>query len=174
MIREATLSPCGTYRYVLRRNGLKSQSAPPRGRLLWIMLNPSTADGAGDDPTSRKCLSFTEQLGHTDMSICNLFAYRSTSPLWMETMAKAGKNIVGPDNDAHLEIELGTAERVVLAWGVHGEKWPQREGAVRRQVAKLIDPKNVLTLGACKNGHPRHPLMMGYGPGLDALLWGTP
>jgi hypothetical protein len=52
---SAIISACGTYRYELGRiieNGDKPVSVR---KLLFIMLNPSTADAELDDPTIRRC-----------------------------------------------------------------------------------------------------------------------
>ncbi len=51
-VKSATISDCGTYRYHLAREW--STGKP----ILFVMLNPSTADAGEDDPTIRKCLGF--------------------------------------------------------------------------------------------------------------------
>lgn len=46
------------YRYTLRRNlGLNPWRVANESALLWIMLNPSTADDTTDDPTIRRVIS---------------------------------------------------------------------------------------------------------------------
>ena len=55
----ATLDPEGRYRWTLTRRW-----APVRpvhtGTVCWVMLNPSTADGADDDPTIRRCVGYSQ------------------------------------------------------------------------------------------------------------------
>src|SRR4051794_36222665 len=48
--------------------------------VLWIMLNPSTADGQADDPTVRRCCSFSKELGFSALAIVNLFGIVSSTP----------------------------------------------------------------------------------------------
>jgi len=61
----------GDYRYHLWRTWDET-----RPRLLWVMLNPSTADGETDDPTVRRCIGFSKGWGYGSIEIVNLFAYR--------------------------------------------------------------------------------------------------
>lgn len=75
MIRSAVFSPCGTYRYELRRTW---ESSLPI--LVTIGLNPSTADGYGDDPTIRKEIGFASRWGYGGIVKVNMFAFRSTDP----------------------------------------------------------------------------------------------
>ena len=51
----AVLSPCGRYRYTLERAW-----APNPRYLMWVMLNPSTADATQDDATIRRCIRIGE------------------------------------------------------------------------------------------------------------------
>ena len=48
----AMISADGQYRYRLWRTW-----DPSLHKLVWVMLNPSTADGQTDDPTIRRCIS---------------------------------------------------------------------------------------------------------------------
>jgi hypothetical protein len=75
----AWLSGDGTYRYTLfRRWGqLFAEDAKP---LVWVMLNPSTANADLDDQTVRKVRGFTVRAGYSWLCIVNLFAYRTGSP----------------------------------------------------------------------------------------------
>ena len=51
---EAELSACGRYRYFLTRSW--DLSFP---YLIFIMLNPSTADALSDDPTLTRCVTLS-------------------------------------------------------------------------------------------------------------------
>lgn len=48
------------YRYKLKRQ----VNPDVESIVLWVMLNPSTADDMTDDPTIRKCKGFTEMLAY--------------------------------------------------------------------------------------------------------------
>lgn len=142
---DAVLSPCARYRYSLRRTwGLKP------GRIAFVGLNPSTADGTLDDPTIRRCVGFADMWGYHDLVMLNLFAYRATDP---ERMGLED-DPVGPDNDQHLALELAQAKLVVCAWGATG-------GHTLRaaEVMRLVLPRHkARCLGLTRTGFPRHPL----------------
>ena len=53
---NAIISPCGAYRYLLKRQA--ESMAPMKSTALFIMFNPSTADATLDDPTVRRCRGF--------------------------------------------------------------------------------------------------------------------
>ncbi len=148
---SALFSPCGSYRYRLTRienSALRS--------VLWVMLNPSTADATIDDPTIRRCRGFARSWGYGGIEVVNLFALRATDP----TQLSRHPAPIGPDNDAHL-LAAATGETVglvVCAWGSHG-RFAQRDKAVLR----LLQPRCSLhVLGWTAAGQPRHPL---YIPG---------
>jgi hypothetical protein len=71
----AELSACRTYRYRLWRQW-DADLAP----VVWVMLNPSTADESADDPTIRKCIGFAQRWGYGGIEVVNLYAYRSPDP----------------------------------------------------------------------------------------------
>jgi hypothetical protein len=162
----ADLSECSRYRYRLWRDGWSEDDRA----CLFVMLNPSTADAMTDDPTIRKCVGFCKRWGFGRLFVVNLFAYRSTSPDGLlnpggfhEDADEEAWTAVGPDNDAFVTAECAAANRIVLAWGSHR---PVRE-LIRWRVAALREIINrcsdkVVTLGFCKDGSPRHPLMLAY------------
>lgn len=146
--RNAIISACGQYRY-----GLERYWGNTLTRVLWIMLNPSTADGTSDDPTIRRCVGFTEAWGFSGLVVANLYAYRTPYPKALRTKYAAAGDIVGPDNDHWIKFMAERSSLVVCAWGQIGPD-PHRPPAVRRMLGQ------VSALGFTKSGQPRHPLML--------------
>jgi hypothetical protein len=141
MQRDATFSACHNYRYALWR-----QWADGPG-VLFVMLNPSTADAMHDDPTIRRCIGFAKSWGFGSLAAGNLFALRTPSP----RVLAAAQSPVGADNDRWLRRLQRGAALVLAAWGNHG-RMLDRAVAVQRM---LTDP---CTLGLTRAGEPRHPL----------------
>lgn len=146
MIRSAVISPCGLYRYKLERTWHSPLLGERDRRIVFIGLNPSTADGMQDDPTIRRCINFAKAWGYSGLVMLNLFAFRSTDPKGLLTAADP----VGPENDATLMSETVMRE-VVACWGACGHA--ERIAAVLRHL-----PANPKCLGKTKDGLPRHPL----------------
>jgi hypothetical protein len=140
---DAVLSTDGVYRYLLTR-----QWAVGR-RVLWVMLNPSTADARVNDPTITRCIDFSKQWGFARLDVVNLFAFRATDP---KELAFA-KDPVGSTNDWYIEEASAKADLTVVAWGAHAM-------AEDRAVAVLELLKDPHHLGTTKSGAPRHPLYL--------------
>ena len=153
MLRFAEFSYCGTYRYALWRAW-----QPEAPRVLFIGLNPSTADDRMDDPTVRRCLGYARSWGYGSLAIANLFAYRSTNPAHLRT----AEDPVGPLNDRWLQDLARESDLVVAAWGDHG-RFDQRWKEVAAMRAELY------CLGMTKLGQPRHPLYLKKS--LRPILW---
>ncbi|MGW4623472.1 DUF1643 domain-containing protein [Streptomyces sp. NPDC004592] len=144
----AVLSPCGTYRYRLDR--IWDEDLAP---MVWVMLNPSTADHAEDDATIRRCTSFARAAGHGGFTVVNLFALRSKDPKQLREHADP----IGPINSAALVGATTDAVRVAAAWGDVSR--PERA----RQAHTVTDllhrhGHSLDCLGVTGKGHPRHPL----------------
>jgi hypothetical protein len=87
--------------------------------------------------------------------VCNIFAWRETDPKKM----RAVPDPVGPGNDAAIAEAADWADRIVCAWGAHGahmERGPAVEALLRATGRPLHH------LGLTRDGHPRHPLYIGY------------
>lgn len=144
MRKYALISSCGTYRYSLTR--LWDDSLP---NLLFIMLNPSTADSNIDDPTIRRCISFAKDNGFGSVSVGNLYSFRSTDPSVLKTMNV--EIAIGPENSDHLEELISHSGKIIVAWGKHG-------GMGTSLVRNLLAEKEVFALQVNKDGSPKHPL----------------
>ncbi len=140
---SASFSEDGRYRWTLTRHW---GDGPPA---LWVMLNPSTADATEDDPTIRRCVSFSRRAGAGSLTVVNLFALRATDPAALA----AERDPCGASNWPVIRAHLAAHPvMVVAAWGAHPMA---HRSAVRLHLA---DHPGLVCLGTTKGGHPRHPL----------------
>ena len=144
MDKSAIFSPDRVYRYSLTRMW---NIAKPF--VVFVGLNPSTADENVDDSTIRRCLRYAGDWGYGGLVMVNIFGYRSTDPKKLKQV----KDPVGAENDFHIRLNSKLAELTIAAWGCYGrlfnrgaEVWPQ-----------LTNP-HCLALTA--DGSPRHPLYL--------------
>lgn len=146
----AVYSPCERYRYSLTR--VWDSAAP---RVMFVMLNPSTATEVQNDPTVERCERRARVLGFGGFRVTNIFAFRATDPRDM----RAAADPVGPNNDATLAEGATWADRIIAAWGVHGAH-QDRGPAVADKLLQTGRP--LFHLGLSKAGHPKHPLYLPY------------
>ncbi len=144
---RALWSPCGAFRYALHRRWGQG------GSLLYVMLNPSRATEARNDPTIERCERRARRLGFGGLGVVNLFAFCATRP--RDLFAAADP--VGPQNDAVLREAAGSADAVLCAWGTHGAR-----GGRDRAVIALLGAAPLTVLALTRGGHPAHPLYLSY------------
>ncbi|MCU1494844.1 MAG: hypothetical protein JWO62_2608 [Acidimicrobiaceae bacterium] len=160
MSRSAVLSDDGLYRYELTRAW-----EPFGSRMVFVMLNPSTADAVVDDPTIRRCMGFARREGYRGIKVVNLFGLRVTRPVHLFDGTIAND----PNGLANAIAVEGAIDRardagapVVLAWGA----LPRRRcheseayGVISSLYAsKPFDSLPFRCLGKTADGSPRHPL----------------
>lgn len=146
----ALYSDCEQYRYALTRTW------DPKGtKVLFVMLNPSTATEVQNDPTVERCERRARTLGFGSFCVTNIFAWRDTDPRKM----RAAKDPVGPKNDKTILEFAYWADTIVCAWGTHGEH-RQRGHEVQQILRETQQP--LYHLGLSKAGHPKHPLYIAY------------
>jgi len=154
MIKTATISKCGLYRYDLTRRWAVGERL-----CAFIGLNPSTADADLDDPTIRRCVGFAQSWGYDALVMLNAYAFRATKP----TDMLAAADPVGPANDAYLKHWCSQAHLKVAAWGANISLHRQK------QMIQLI--LDLAALRITKEGFPGHPL---YLPKVSVPVpWGT-
>ncbi len=146
----AIYSECERFRYSLTRVW-----EPSGDRVLFIMLNPSTATEVQNDPTVERCERRARALGYGAFRVCNIFAWRETDPAKM----RRAEDPVGAANDAAILEACDWADAIVCAWGSHGEHLDRG-----RAVETLVrgTGRTVTSLGLTKAGHPKHPLYIAY------------
>ena len=160
---DAAFSPCGRYRWWLRRCW-----QPQLPALLFIGLNPSRADDRRDDPTLRRLLGFCRQWGYGALEVVNLFGRISPAPASL----RRSPDPVGEANDRWLQRALGAqlaaatpgqAGAIWLGWGNQGG-WRQRDRELLRLLDRALAERDqrqalsLLCLGLTASGQPRHPL----------------
>lgn len=144
----ATISADEVYRYLLGRHWAEGP------HVVFVMLNPSTADAMKDDPTIRRCRGFARRWRFGSFQVVNLFAFRATDPREL----RAAEDAVGPENDQCIERVLKTADAVVCAWGskpIVKHRAPAVLKLIRDagHTPQRIGPPT-------KSGEPRHPLYL--------------
>ena len=114
------------YRYLLTR-----RVGTGKKRVMFLMLNPSTADEVRNDPTIARCIGFASSWDCGWLYVTNLSPLRATDP--------ADVLRVGPEPDdvwdTNVENILETAmccDFTVAAWGNHGAA----EGRADRVIAE--------------------------------------
>lgn len=148
---SATISPCGSYRYLLGRTWDWSRSP-----LILGMLNPSTADDTNDDPTVRRAIGFAKREGCGSLRVWNIGAGRATNP--KEWLAMADP--IGPDNYSEVGRLFYSGKsngaRFVVAWGANAP-----HGFVSPYLSMARDLNVPLEcFGRTKSGAPKHPLYL--------------
>lgn len=144
ILSAAEFSDCRRYRYSLTRVWDAS-----RPTVVFVGLNPSTADETVDDPTIRRCINFAKQWKYGGLIVVNLFAFRATDP----SVLKRADDPIGPQNDKAIRHHCATAKRVIAAWGVHGS-FLNRDADVFSLFTRPF------CLGVTKHGAPKHPLYL--------------
>ena len=140
----AELSPDRIYRYALYRTWDNDKP-----KVMFIGLNPSTADETIDDPTIRRCKHFAADWGYGGLIMANLFAVRATDSKVMI----AHDAPIGLENNQWLRALAREADLIIAAWGDRG-------GHLKRDQAVLSLLPNMMCLGVTKKGRPKHPLYL--------------
>ena len=135
----------GKYRYTLWR-----EWSTYHPRIVFILLNPSTADEERNDPTIRRCIGFARARKFGSVEVVNLFAYRATHARELLKVVDP----VGKENNRFLMRAVERCSTVVVGWGARGTLLGRN-----REVLSLLTGRNdVYCLGTTRGGQPRHLL----------------
>ncbi len=145
-VSGAIFSPDRLYRYVLWRFWSDSP------RVLFIGLNPSTANELQNDPTIRRCIGFAQEWGYGGMFFCNLYSYVSTDPRLLSSEEALHRANIPAINMATKLVVL-----TVAAWG-DGVELVKNGQSVAEHITKIIEPS--LCFGLTQKGNPKHPLYL--------------
>jgi hypothetical protein len=155
---SAIISPCGRYRYSLTRGNCDQKP------VLFVMLNPSTADALEDDPTIRRCVGFAKSWSYDSIQVVNLFAWRATDP---NNLPWKSVEAVGPENDDHINQHAKSAGLIVCAWGNHVSTSSRASHVIRLLKSSGVPVK---CLGRNKSGTPKHPLYLASNTQLEDFI----
>ena len=144
MNKGAIISDCAKYRYQLWR--IEDENKP---LILWVMLNPSTADANIDDATIKKLIRLTHQFGYGGFYVGNLYPYRATDP---KELKRVGFDVVAREENWQHIREMSTKCSIkILAHGNSPIKKPN--------ITSNGEENDWYYLGKLtKSGNPYHPL----------------
>jgi len=159
----AKMDPTEKYRYKLERVFICPDCNDQRtfwkcglcskwkDKVVFIMLNPSTATAEVSDPTVKRCEGFANEWGFRRLVVLNIFALRSTDPrkLYEE------KSPIGPQNNRYIQNCTKDADLIICAWGQHAD-FLERGKAV----LQMLRHKRLHYLKLAKDGTPQHPLYL--------------
>lgn len=136
----AIFSECRKYRFALWR--IWDEQKP---FVMFIGLNPSTANETTDDPTIRRVQQIAKNWGFGGVYMMNLFTYVTPYP---SELKEARTPTLGA---VTWLADIGDrCNRVVFAWG-------NFDVLGRDEIVKKMFP-NAFALHINKNGSPKHPL----------------
>ena len=145
MGKGAIFSECRKYRYVLWRTWRGGS------RVVFIGLNPSTADETHDDPTIRRCIGYAKEWGVGGICMLNIFAFRAANPKDIRLV----EDPIG-DNEYYLKAFCNMfSSNVIACWGIWGSHCNRG-----KQVIEMLGRENLSCLGLTKGGQPKHPLYL--------------
>lgn len=149
---DATFSADGRYRQLMRR--WTGEHFPER-YVLFIGMNPSTADGTVNDPTCAREWTFANREGYSAMVKANVGDFRATDP----------KMLLAPGvvavSDANLPAIRGAAMGADLVVLCHGKLNKALAPAGKAIVDALrADGVDLWCFGTNADGSPKHPLYL--------------
>ena len=139
-LNGAKFSECRKYRYVLWR--IWDEEKP---KIMFIGLNPSTANEETDDPTIRRIKKFAKSWGYGGIYMLNLFTYVTAYP---EVLKECDNPLKFADE--YLKKNAAQSEKIIFAWGNFKE--------AKERAKEIIKMFNGYALVINKDGSPRHPL----------------
>lgn len=177
-LRSAEVEHVGpaTYRWIMRR----AWSGGPT--ILWVLLNPSLADGRRDDPTTLRMIDFSARWGFGSMLVGNVYPFVSSTTdklrAWRRTFDhQTFEDLgmprweIGLDRSSWaafhhgmgvISAALNPGLTCVAAWGAGVPE------ADVDQLLRGVRPEETIfahmdwwCLGENADGSPRHPLARG-------------
>ena len=145
----ALFSKCRRFRYVLWR--IWDQDKP---KVMFIGLNPSTANETEPDPTITRVVNFASRWGYGGVYMLNCFPLVTEDPEYLEMyLYQNNPFYTESENFERLKHYGSISDKVIFAWGafkiVKYREWDKK-------IIKLFPEAQALVIN--KDGSPRHPL----------------
>lgn len=156
MLKAARFNEDKTHRYFLSRIWDDKLS-----KVLFIGLNPSTADGLEDDHTVRRLISFARDWGFGGFYLVNTYSFKATEPkdliAHIRTIPKDQLKKEYRDNLTFIKLYATVCPQIVYCWGTN---IPEGNMA-NMMLDKLMRlTKGAYCFGLTKDGYPKHPLFL--------------
>lgn len=180
IVRSADIE--APYRWTMTR----AWGAGPK--IVWVLFNPSIADGTGDDPTTQRMMGFSYRWGFGSMVVANVYPFIASKPTdlhaWRRTFDHDEYELrgmplweTGLDNRSWAAFMhnqrvvsrlLDEETKLVAAWGL-GPSPSDLEHFLLGVEMKVDDDEHGRVgvrpawhcLGTTENGSPIHPLARG-------------
>ena len=149
---DATFSADGRYRQLMRR---WVGDAFPERYILFIGMNPSTADATVNDPTCAREWGFAQREGYDAMVKANVGDYRATDP---KMLLVPGVEASSPDNLPAIVKAAAGADKVVLCHGKLNKALAPAGRALIETLRK--DGIRLWCFGQNADGSTKHPLYL--------------
>lgn len=153
ILRDAKLSPCGEYRYWLSR--VWDIKKP---LVLFVGINPSTANAERDDITVKKLIHYCNDWGYGGFYIINLYGYITSTPDFLRSVSDP----IGKENYRIIRKLLNREwAKIIFMWGSNGKALDYRDII---DIVGLFKDKKDLVYCFSKNrdGGPTHPGRLSY------------
>lgn len=152
MLKSAKFNEDRTHRYYLSRIWDEKMS-----KMLFIGINPSTADGEKDDHTVSRLVKFCQSWGFGGFYIVNLYSFISPEP---EDMIDHYNNLTNKMEKALHKQNMAVALRygricsmITFMWGAGIPNQTQADKYIRTF-------RDAYCFGKTREGHPKHPLFL--------------
>lgn len=152
MLKAAKFNEDHTHRYYLSRIWDDSTS-----KMLFIGINPSTADGEDDDHTVSRLVNFCKSWGFGGFYIVNLYSFVSPDPdkmiqHYLGLTNKMEKSL----HKQNMQVALRYGRICAMTTFMWGASIPNEE-----QADKYIRTfRDAYCFGKTAHGYPKHPLFL--------------
>ena len=140
MLKFAEFSKDKKYRYSLSRKWSEKE------QVLFILLNPSKGDDIDDDPTIRRLISISKNLGYGGFEVVNL--YTIINPKRNKLYEKKRK--FSEKNKKLIAKLVARHKTIIYGWAATENEPNWLSNIVKRPLCFNIN----------KNGTPKHPLYL--------------